>query len=113
MDEAVGEYLAALAPDRRALLDRVVRLVTEAHPDATVVMAYRMPTFVLGRHRLHVGAWRHGLSFYGWERGRDAGFAARHPELVTSTGTLRLGPAAAAAVGDEELRAFVHAVLEP
>jgi len=113
MDEAVREYLAALPPDRRSMLDRVARLVTEAHPDATVAMAYRMPTFVLGSRRLHVGAWRHGLSFYGWERGRDAGFADRHPDLVTSTGTIRLGPAASAEVDDDELREFLRSALQP
>lgn len=104
-------YLEAIDPERLPLFDRVHRLVLEAHPDATVVLSYRMPTFVVGRHRLHVGVWKHGLSFYGWEPGRDAGFSARHPGLANSTGTLKLGPATAAHLPDDELRDFVAAVL--
>ena len=74
MDDATRNFVDAIAADRRPLFDRVHRLVLEAHPDARLVLAYEMPTFVVGRFSLHVGVWRHGLSFYGWEVGRDAGF---------------------------------------
>jgi hypothetical protein len=47
-----------------------------------VVLSYKIPTYVVGRRRLFVGVWKHGLSVYGWDQGRDAGFIARHPELV-------------------------------
>jgi hypothetical protein len=51
------------------------------------------------------------VSVYGWQEGRDGGFAARHPELRTSTGTIRLRPDDAAAIGDDELRDLVRAAL--
>ena len=89
-DEAVSRevqaYLDALPVDRRALFDRVHAL-------------------------LHVGAWKHGLSFYGWDSGRDGGLTARHPELDSGKGTLRLTFAAAEQISDDELRAFVRATL--
>jgi uncharacterized protein YdhG (YjbR/CyaY superfamily) len=112
VDVEVQEYLDAIPAERRALFDRVHRLVHEAHPGATVVLSYRMPTYVVGRFRLYVGVWKHGLSFYGWQPGRDAGFSDRHPELVTSKGTFKLSPAAAARISDDELRDFVRAALQ-
>ena len=110
MDDAVREYIDAIAPEQRPLFDRINRLVFEAHPDAAVVLSYQIPTYKVGRRRLYVGVWKHGVSFYGWEEGRDAGFAARHPELTTGKGTLQLRPDAAA-ISDEELRDFVRAAL--
>jgi len=111
VDDAARDFVAALDDDRRPLFDRVYRLVLEAYPDAEVTLSYKMPTFVVGRFSLHVGVWKHGLSFYGWEEGRDAGFCARHPELVGDKGTLKLPPDVAAAISDDELRDFLRASL--
>lgn len=112
MDDAVRDYIDAIAAERRPLFDRIHRLVLEVHPDAAVVLSYQMPTYTVGRYRLYVGVWRHGLSFYGWEPGRDAGFSNRHPELVTSKGTIKLGPDAAARIPDEEFRDLLRAALD-
>jgi len=112
MDSAVRDYVDAIAPPTRPLFDRVHRLVLEAHPGAQVVLAYKMPTYEVGARRLHVGAWKHGVSLYGWDHGRDAGFAARHPELDSGKGTLRLTRAAAQDLPDDELRDLLRAALE-
>ena len=111
MDDAVRDYVDAIAPQHRPLLDRVQRLILEAHPDAAVVLSYKMPTYKVGRHRLFLGVWRHGVSIYGWQEGRDVGFTARHPDLKTSKGTIRLRPEDAAAIPDDELRDLVRAAL--
>jgi hypothetical protein len=107
----VQAYVNAIDPARQPLFDRVRRLVLEVHPTAEVVLSYKMPTYVVGRHRLYVGVWRHGLSFYGWTAERTAGFVARHPDLVGSKGTLKLTPADAEDIDDDELRAFLAAAL--
>jgi len=112
MDDAVRDYIDAIAPEHRPLFDRVHRLVLETRPDATVVLSYKMPTYRLGRRRLFVGAWRHGVSLYGWDQGRDAGFLDRHPELKSSRGTIRLRPADAAGITDDELRDLIRAALD-
>lgn len=112
MDDAVQGYIDAIAPERRPLFDRIHRLVFEAHPEAAVVLSYQMPTYEVGRYRLYVGVWKHGLSFYGWEQGRDAGFAARHPDLVTSKGTIKLRPDDAARIPDDEFRDLLRAALD-
>jgi len=58
-DDAARDYVEALAPQRRPLFDRVRRLIMEEHPGAAVVLSYQIPTYVVGRHRLYVGVWRH------------------------------------------------------
>ncbi|HYS30358.1 MAG TPA: DUF1801 domain-containing protein, partial [Candidatus Limnocylindria bacterium] len=62
MDAAVRDYIDAIAPEHRPLFDRLHRLVLEAHPDASVVLSYKIPTYKVGSRRLFLGAWKHGVS---------------------------------------------------
>jgi uncharacterized protein YdhG (YjbR/CyaY superfamily) len=112
MDDAVRDYIDAIPSEHRPLFDRLHQLVLEAHPDAAVVLSYQIPTYKVGRRRLFLGVWRHGVSVYGWQEGRDAGFSERHPELRTGKGTIRLRPADAAAISDDELRDLARAALD-
>lgn len=109
----VQAYVDAVAPSHRPLFDRVDRLVREAHPGVETVLAYKMPTYVVGDRQLHVGVWKHGLSLYGWDAEHDGGFAARHPELDNGKGTLRLPLDVAAGIPDDELRELVRGALDP
>ena len=111
MDEAVRAYIDAIGPAHRPLVDRLHRLILAAFPDATVVISYQMPTYKAGGRRLYVGVWRHGISVYGWKQDGEPGFVARHPELKTSTGTVRLRPDDAAGISDDELTDLVRAAL--
>ena len=111
MDDAVRDYVDAIPAEHRPLFDRLHRLVLETHPEARVVLSYQMPTYRVGRRRLFLAAWKHGVSIYGWGSSGDGGFTARHPELKTSRGTIQLRPADAAAIPDDELRALVRAAL--
>ena len=113
MDEAVRAYIDAVAPEHRALFDRLHRLILDVHPDAVLALSYQMPAYRVGRRRLYVGAWQHGVSVYGWQAGHDAGFTARHPGLRAGKGTIRLRPQDAAGIGDDELRDFLRAALSP
>lgn len=111
MDEDVRKYVNNIEPRHRALFDRLHGLILEAHPGAQVVISYNIPTYKVGGRKLFVGAWRHGLSIYGWPKDRDAGFAARHPALLSGKRTIHLRPKDAAAIPDAELRDFVSAAL--
>lgn len=113
MDDAVRDYIDAIPSGHRALFDRLNRVILSVCPDAAVVLSYKMPTYKVGDCCLHVGAWKHGISIYGWKAGGDSGFTARHPELRTSTGTIRLRPEDAAAIPDGEFRDLVRAALGP
>jgi uncharacterized protein YdhG (YjbR/CyaY superfamily) len=111
MDEAVQAYIDAIVPEHRPLFDRVQGLILEEHPDAQVVISYQIPTYKVGRRRLYVGVWKHGVSLYGWQEGDDGGFTARHPELRTGKGTIQLRTEAAADISNDELRGLVRAAL--
>ena len=41
----VDDYLAALPPDRRAVMDRLRETIRAAAPEATEVISYQMPAF--------------------------------------------------------------------
>ena len=111
MDLAVQDYVDSINAEHRRMFDRIHKLVMSEHPDAMLVLSYKMPTYKLGKRRLHVAAWQHGISLYGWGQGREADFVARHPSLKTSKGTIRLTPADAATVTDAELLQLVRAAL--
>jgi uncharacterized protein YdhG (YjbR/CyaY superfamily) len=113
MDDDVRAYIEGIAPEHRPLFDRLHGLILAEHPDADVVLSYKIPTYKVGRRRLYLGAWQHGVSIYGWQADRDAGFSARHADLRTSRGTIRLRPQDAAAIHDEEFSDLVRAALEP
>ena len=108
----VAAYIDAITPEHRPLFDRLHRLVLEVHPEATLVLSYRMPTYRVGPHKLHVGAWKHGLSVYGWHQGREEAFTSRYPGTKTSTGTIRLTPEDFATVSDDDLVELVRAALD-
>ena len=112
MDEAVRAYIDGIAPGYRPLFDRLHRLILGVRPDAKVILSYGIPAYQAGRRRLFVGAWKHGVSIYGWAQDRDAGFTARHPALRTGKGTIQLRPEDAAGIPDDELRDLVRAGLE-
>jgi hypothetical protein len=113
LDPQVQAYLDAVPAEHRVLFDRVQALVLRLHPGAGCVLAYRMPTFVVGERRLHVGVWKHGLSLYGWDEDRDGGLVARHPELSSGKGTLRLPLSAAGELSDDELLGLLRGALDP
>jgi uncharacterized protein YdhG (YjbR/CyaY superfamily) len=112
MDEAVQHYIDAIGPEHRALFDRLHRLVLAVHPEAVVVLSYAIPTYKVGKHRLYIGVWKHGVSVYGWQQGREAAFIGRHPGLKTSKGTIQLRPDDAAEIPDDELCDLVRAALD-
>jgi uncharacterized protein YdhG (YjbR/CyaY superfamily) len=111
MDAALQQYVDTAAARHRELFEHLHRLVVEAVPEAAVAISYGIPTYKVGRRRLFLGLWQHGVSIYGWRQGRDAGFVARHPELIAGKGTIRLRPEDAAGIPDKEFTDLFHAVL--
>ena len=96
MDEGVAEYIEALPPQQRPLFDRLHAIVLDEHPEAEVALAYGMPAYRVGKRRLNIGVWKHGVSVYGWRGDNDGGFVAGHPALSSGKGTIRIRPRDAA-----------------
>jgi Domain of unknown function (DU1801) len=107
------EYVEAIDPEQRPLFDRLHRIIVAEHPDAEVTLAYGMPAYRLGRRRLNVGVWQHGVSVYGWRGDRDGGFVTRHPNLSSGRGTIRISAKDANGIPDGELRALLGGALDP
>ena len=112
MDDAVRRYRGEMDSEHRPVLDRLHQLVLTTCPEAEVVLSYGMPTYRIGRRRLNIGAWKHGLSLYV-SPNRDGGFSARHPGLAKGKGTIRLRPADAAIIPDAEFQDLIRAALRP
>ncbi|MET8417006.1 DUF1801 domain-containing protein [Streptomyces sp. NPDC005098] len=112
MDKEVRDYIDGIPAEHRPLFDRLHRLILEAHPGAAVVISYKIPTYKVGSRRLYVGVRNHGVSLYGWQQGRDAGFATRHPALTSGKATIRLRADDAAAIADGELSDLARAALD-
>jgi uncharacterized protein YdhG (YjbR/CyaY superfamily) len=113
VDTAVREYIERIDARHRPLFDRVHELILAAYPEAAVVISYQMPTYRVLRRRLYLGVWQHGISLYGWPQGQDGGFTARHPELRSGKGTIRIRADDAAGITDDELDSLVRAALGP
>jgi uncharacterized protein YdhG (YjbR/CyaY superfamily) len=113
VDTAVREYIERIDARHRPLFDRIHELILAAYPEATVVISYQMPTYRVLRRRLYLGVWQHGISLYGWPQGQDGGFTARHPELRSGKGTIRIRADDAGGITDDELDSLVRAALGP
>lgn len=113
MDAKLQAYVDAIAPEFVPLFERLRGIMHHEHPDAAFLFAYNMPTFRLGKRRLHLAVWQHGISIYGWRRDNDGGFLERHPDLLSGKSTLRIRPKEAAAISDDEFAALLKGALEP
>lgn len=112
LDGEVRGYVESISPEHRPLFDRLHLVVLRVHPEATVVLSYKMPTYKVGKRSLYVGVWKHGISIYGWQQGREAAFVSKHPQTKTSKGTIRLRSEDSAAISDDELCGLVRAALD-
>jgi uncharacterized protein YdhG (YjbR/CyaY superfamily) len=110
-DDAVLAYVDGIDDAHRGLFLRLHGLVLETVPEAEVGISYDMPTYRVGKRRLYLAAWKHGVSIYGWSTGKDGGFAQRHPALKSGAGTIKLRPADAAQIPDDEFRDLARAAL--
>jgi hypothetical protein len=108
----VRAYIDAVDPAVRALFERLHRIVLSCRPDAEVGLSYRMPGYRVGSRRLNLGAWKHGVSVYGWRKDNDGGFVSRHPELASGKATIRLGLRDGAAISDHEFSDLLGDALE-
>lgn len=90
----VDDYLAGLAPDQRAALERLRRSIRAAAPDAEECISYGLPAFRQGRVLVGFGAAAKHCALYLFS---DATVAAHQDDLAryaTSKGAVRFPPGA-------------------
>lgn len=61
----VDDYVNALPPEVRAILEEIRRSIRQAVPGAEETIKYQMPTITLnGKSIVHVAAWKHHIGLY-------------------------------------------------
>lgn len=75
----ITEYIAAAAPEARALLRKLRAAIREAAPDADEVISYRMPAFRQGGILLYFAAFREHIGVFPPVRGDAALMKALAP----------------------------------
>ena len=71
---SVDEFLAAVAPDKRAALQELRKVIREAAPEATELINYGVPMFRLnGKNLVSYAAAKDHCSFLRPESGGDGG----------------------------------------
>ena len=89
MPVALEDYLAALSPAVRAVLDDIRGIVLEEFPTATESISYDIPTFsVAGKRLVHVGGWARHVSIYPVPKSDEQLLADLGPYL-SGKGTLK------------------------
>lgn len=111
MDAAAKTYIEGIDPENRPLFDRIDRLIVGEFPDVEVGIAYQMPVYRRAGRSVNVGAWKHGVSFYGWGGDEGLSILQRHPELSSGKGTLRIPRRIADEVSDAELLEVIRRAL--
>lgn len=65
MPVTLEDYLGALTPEVRGVVDEIRRIVVEDFPTATESISYDIPTFSLaGKRLVHVAGWSRHVSIY-------------------------------------------------
>jgi len=111
MDAAARAYIEGIDPANRPLFDRISRLIVGEFPDVEVGIAYQMPVYRRAGRSVNVGAWKHGVSVYGWGHAEGLSILVRHPELSSGKGTLRIPRTLADDISDAELVELVRSAL--
>jgi uncharacterized protein YdhG (YjbR/CyaY superfamily) len=61
----IADYLTACPKDARVALEKVLRTIREAVPEAGERISYQIPTFTLdGKDLIYVAAWKNHIGLY-------------------------------------------------
>ena len=88
----VDSWMARLAPEQRAALEKLRAQILAAAPGAEETISYGMPTFVLHGHLVAFGAFKKHLSFFPMNSLVIADHADTLKTFVTSKGTIQFTP---------------------
>jgi len=69
--KTVEEYLAALSPELRSVLEEVRATIIAAAPEAEECISYQMPAYRLKGPLVYFAAWQNHVGFYPAPRGLE------------------------------------------
>jgi uncharacterized protein YdhG (YjbR/CyaY superfamily) len=61
---SIDDYIAAVSPDVRPILEELRTLIQSTVPDATETISYQMPAFKLGRTFIYFAAFKKHIGIY-------------------------------------------------
>jgi uncharacterized protein YdhG (YjbR/CyaY superfamily) len=88
MKDDVRRYKASVSGERRALFDRLEKIVLDMYPRAEVGIAYGVPTYGTKPARVGLGYWKEGVSFYPYSGSALSEFRRKHPTIKTTKGSV-------------------------
>ena len=88
---SIDQWLARLAPEPRAALEKLRDQIRAAAPGAEELISYGQPTFKLHGHLVAFGAFKKHLSFFPMSSTLLQTFPEAAP-FVTSSGTMQFQP---------------------
>lgn len=88
---SIDAWLARLAPEPRAALEKLRDQIRAAAPGAEELISYGQPTFKLHGHLVAFGAFKKHLSFFPMSSTLLQSFPEAAP-FVTSSGTMQFQP---------------------
>lgn len=86
--ERVDAYIADFPPKIQQILKKIRRIVQKAAPEATETIAYRIPTFVLGKNLVHFAAFEHHVGLYPTPSAMEH-FRTRLADFKTAKGSVQ------------------------
>ncbi len=89
---SIDVWLARLAPEPRAALEKLRGQIRAAAPGAEEVISYGQPAFKLHGHLVAFGAFKKHLSFFPMSSNLLQSYPEAAP-FVTSSGTMQFQPA--------------------
>jgi uncharacterized protein YdhG (YjbR/CyaY superfamily) len=87
-----NEWLARLAPEQRAAIEKLRSQILAVAPGAEEVISYGQPTFKLHGHLVGYGAFKKHLSFFPMNSAVIAEHAGKLAGYATSKGTIQFTP---------------------
>ncbi|MGE3803975.1 MAG: iron chaperone [Gemmataceae bacterium] len=88
----IDEYLAALAAEQRAALERLRKIIRAAAPNAEECISYQLPAFRQNGMLVGMGASTHHCAFYLMSSTTVAAHKQELARYDTSKGTIRFTP---------------------
>jgi uncharacterized protein YdhG (YjbR/CyaY superfamily) len=86
--ERVDAYIAAFPAKVQQILNKIRRIVRKAAPEAHETIAYRIPTFVLGKNLVHFAAFEQHVGLYPTPSAMEH-FAPRFAGFKTAKGSVQ------------------------
>jgi uncharacterized protein YdhG (YjbR/CyaY superfamily) len=90
MKSEVRDYIIQVSDERRELFLKLQSLIYNLYPKAEAKISYKIVKYVLPSGWVFLGYWKQGVSLYTGYITELPVFAAKHPQIKTGKGSIKL-----------------------